>query len=160
MQSIAYRSLTMAPAYWQQLGLTVDPVVIPPQRQLDGPYRAAFPGFETLQGGAGKTGLTARHSSKARVPENNFRGVGGINYPRYQSAEHDALIDRYLTTIPAAERLQLMGQIINHLTDQVLYMGLYYIARPTVVTNRVTNVLGRNAGIVATYNIHDWDARP
>lgn len=153
------KNMFASQAYWQQLGLTVDAVTIPPQRQLDASYRANFPAFETIQGGAGKAGLVARHSSKARLPENNFRGVGGTNYPRYMNPEHDALIERYLTTIPYQERLEVMGQIVHHLTDRVVFMGLYYIARPTVVSTRVTNVVGRDVGIVAIHNIHEWDIR-
>jgi hypothetical protein len=36
---------------------------------------------------------------------------------------------------------------------------MYYIARPTVVRNGLSNIVGRDAGTVATYNVTDWDLR-
>src|SRR5207249_9981821 len=66
--------------YWRRVGVGVDPVVVPIQRQRDREYRATFPGF-TLQGGAsGTVAVKNAHGSQARLPENDYTGS---NYSRY-----------------------------------------------------------------------------
>src|SRR5439155_4658132 len=55
---------------WQAIGLSVDQVIIPVQRQRDAPYRAAYPAFELLNGPPSDVpGLAGLHSSRARLPE-------------------------------------------------------------------------------------------
>jgi len=41
------------------------------------------------------------------LPENRFQVTG--NTPRYRSPVLDALVDRYVVTIPRAERLRVLG---------------------------------------------------
>ena len=145
--------------YWNRLGVATEAVTIPPQRQQDREYRSTFCCFEVLQGGHGENGLIARRMAGARTPENGWRGAAPTNYSNYVNEEHDALIARYLTTIPMDERTRVAGQILHQLTDQVLMMPMYYIARPTVVRNGLTGTLGRDAGTVTTFNVTQWDLK-
>src|SRR5581483_454007 len=86
----------------QQLGIAVDPVVIPLQRGSDEEYRSQFPSF-TVNGQPIDLRFFSRfHSNQARLAENNFVGE---NRSRYMNPDLDALIDRYLVTIPHAERV-------------------------------------------------------
>ena len=67
------------------------------------------------------------------------------------NAEFDALLDRYLTTIPRAPRIDALRQVVHHMTDQLNIMTLYYRASPTMVSNRL-----RNVGPDPTWNAQDW----
>ncbi len=135
--------------YWQRVGVGVDPVVIPIQRQRDREYRATFPAF-TLQGGESGVGrLKELHSVQARLPENNYTGG---NYSRYRTPEFDALIERFVTTIPRAERMQVLKQVVHHMSDQLNMMNLFYAATTTMVANRLVNV-----GRAPSWNAHQWD---
>ena len=143
------KSLFAVSDYWQRVGVGVEPVLVPEQLQGDRQYRAEFPAFEVNRGGAEIAGLSQYHTRGVRLPENNFRGpggggtgAGGTNYPRYMNPELDALIDRYLATIPQAERTALAGQVVNHITANVAQMGLYYDAEPAMVSNRLRNFTG------------------
>jgi peptide/nickel transport system substrate-binding protein len=136
---------------WQRVGIAVDPVSIPIQRQRDREYRATFPGF-TLQGGSsGVAAIKNSHGSQARLPENNYTGS---NYSRYMNPEFDALIDRFLTTIPHTERMNALRQVVRHMTDTLSMMNLYYATTSTMVKNNVLNVPVR-----IPWNVQEWDVK-
>ena len=144
---------------WTRLGIPTDTVAIPPQRQQDRQFRSTFPGFEVLQGGQGENGLISRTVANARTAQNNWTGAGATNYSNYVNPEHDAMIARFLSTIPNDERTRVAGDLLHHLSDEVLYMGIYFIARPTVVRNGLSGTVGRDAGTIATHNVIQWDTR-
>lgn len=134
---------------WRALGVGVEPVIIPSQRQNDRPYRATFPAFELLRGG--QTFQTL-HSSGARVPENDFNGN---NYARYTNPEFDALVDRYNATIPRAERIQLAAQGYRHVTENVLNLPLFSDGQPSFISNRVKGVV--DIATTGPWNVHTWE---
>jgi ABC-type transport system substrate-binding protein len=84
---------------------------------------------------AGQARMMAYHSSEARLRERNFTGN---NNGRYMNPELDQLVDRF--TIPRAERMRLMAQIVDHVTDQLPVLPLFFDATPSLVHNRVRNV--------------------
>jgi peptide/nickel transport system substrate-binding protein len=135
--------------YWQRVGVSSELDPIPPPRQRDIAYRANFPSFNLQMGAGGITRLKDLRSVDARLPENGYRG---LNYSRYQSPEYDALLDRYLSTIPAGPRMDALRNVIRHMTDQLNIMTLYYNASPTMVSSRMVNV-----GPDPTWNAHEWD---
>ena len=96
--------------------------------------------------------LTRLISSEAALPENNFRGQNRV---RYMNPEYDALVDRYLITIPMAERIDVVRQIVHHISDQVPILGLLYDAEPILVANRVPGVDANTKG----RNAHEWDVK-
>lgn len=82
----------------------------------------------------------------------------GASVTNYMSPELDALIDRYLVTIPRGERMQVAGQIVHHLTDQVIGLLTFYNGYPTVVGKRLKNVATSVPdGATNTWNAHEWD---
>ena len=87
------------------------------------------------------------------MPENRFQGGG---HSRYSNPAFDALIERYIATMPWEPRMQLLGEIVHHVSDQLNAMGLYYDLRTTLVSNQLENV---NAPIYPTWNVHLWDLR-
>ena len=126
---------------WQRLGVATDPVVIPVQRQQDAEYRATYPGLQLLRGTAGTNGMAAALSSKAGLPENNFRASG--NYSRLMDPQYDALYDRYTQTIPLDERKQVVEQAMRFLAEEQIKMGVFYDVAVTMIGNRLHNVLAK-----------------
>jgi peptide/nickel transport system substrate-binding protein len=143
---------------WQNLGLTVEQVMIPVQRQRDAAYRATYPSFELLNGPPSDVpGLASLHGSRARVPENNFIGS---NYPRYMNPEFDALIDQYFATVPTSERTEVLGRIAYHIADQLTEMGLFNSATPIMIGNRLDGVSApTDVRASQAWNAHAWDLR-
>jgi peptide/nickel transport system substrate-binding protein len=141
---------------WQRLGVATETLVVPIQRIPDREYRTTFPGFELVGGsnGINSKDIKKYHSASAARTENGYRVAG--NNARYMSPEFDALIDRYVATIPRQDRLEVLRQIVHHQTDQVTVIGLFYQLRPTIVADRVLDVTpGHQSGNQA-WNAHEW----
>jgi ABC-type transport system substrate-binding protein len=139
--------------FWQKVGVTVDAQIVPEQLQGDRQYRAEFPAFEIKRSSSDLTELPRFHSTQARTAQNGYRGAGGslTNDPRYASPELDALSDRFVSTIPIDQRLQIAGQMIRHITESLVILGLYFDTEPTMVSNRLRNFNGE------VWNAHEWD---
>jgi peptide/nickel transport system substrate-binding protein len=157
-QEIQTKSVLSIADYWQKAGVGVDTMVLGVQRRTDRAYRATRPGFEVLRTPDGQKGLRRAYSSETPLPENNFSKSG--NNARYMNPEFDALLDRYFSTIPIQERLQVLGQIVHHSSDQINVMGLFSGAEPTLISNRLIGA-GPRGGQDSTnaWNVADWDLR-
>lgn len=96
-------------------------------------------------------------SNRARTEANRFSGG---NYPRYQNPEYDAIIDRYFMTIPMTDRIQVIGQAVHHLAENLVELGLFYAKQPYVMDKRLVNA-GVPADRTATeaWNSHAWELR-
>lgn len=140
--------------YWQRLGVAVDVVISPRQLASDREYRATFPGFDLVR----QPFEPARfHSAEAPLPENRFNGK---NRTRYMNADLDSSIDKYLTTIPRRERIEILGQIVRHISERVLALGTFYAPEPILISNRLVNVAAARApNADETWNAHEWDVR-
>lgn len=139
--------------YWQRIGVATDPVVIPVQRQQDAEYRATYPGFQALRGSAGTSGMAGVLSSRAGLPQNNYRASG--NYSRLLDPNYDALYERYTQTVPMAERKQIVEQAMRFFAEQQIKMGIFYDVAVTMINNRLVNVLPRRVA----WGSHTWDVR-
>lgn len=140
--------------YWRQLGINAVSTPIPSQRQQDREYRMGRSGFDLAGGG---TSWTEFHSARTPLPENNFVGS---NKTRYMNPEMDGLIDRYLTTIPFDPRRQILGQIVRHISDQVVVMGLFYRADSIMTSKQLEGVVADlPSGASLTWNAHLWELR-
>ena len=140
--------------YWQRAGVAVEPVIIARALAQDREYRANYPAFEEVRNPNNFDSLSRVHGSQAPRPENNY---AGNNRTRYMDADLDRLIDRFHVTIPMAERVQIVGQILNHMTDRLVVMGLFYDAEPIVMSKRLRNVSGVPVSSKHTWNAHEWD---
>ena len=145
--------------YWQRLGIAAEPFIVPRQRAQDQEYRATFPAFEIVRQPNTQAALASLHSRAARLPENNFVGVGGTNYARYMNAELDGLVDRFFVTIDDRPRAEVLGQIVRHISDQLNVLGLFYAANPTMIANKLVAVTTRNQQSTEAWNAHLWDVR-
>lgn len=139
---------------WAQIGLVGEPVVIPEQRISDRVYQATFPGFYFRFGGP--TQLVQWQSKAAPTAQNNYVGNNSM---RYQNPVYDALVDRLLVTIPRAERMQVMADLVHLETDQLLLLTLYHEPEPVLISNRLVNVGGRRGLAVQAWNAAQWDVK-
>jgi len=139
--------------YWQQVGVGMDPVIIPRQRAADREYRATTLGFDFR---FNPPDFTRYHSSQVPLPENNYRGN---NSARYRSPELDALIDRYLVTIPRDERVQIAAQAMHHLSDQLVIVPFFHDAEPVLVHERLINAGPKKGDALQTWNAQEWDVK-
>lgn len=137
--------------HWQRAGIGVETVFIPRQRAQDREYRVTRPGFEVVSQGTEVTDLQNFHSRTLPTPENRFTGT---NRGRYVSSELDAQIDRFMVTIPRTERMQVLAQIVRHMTGRLVVMGLYHSADVAAISNRLTQVPGGDP-----WNAHEWGVR-
>lgn len=154
---ISSKTMFAVADYWQRLGIAVDPVVIPVQRQRDQEYVATFPGFTLFRQPLDVRRLKALRSSEAPLPENNFRVTG--NNARYMNAEFDALIERFHVTVPVKERTEVLGQIISHIADQLPMLGLFYDGEPVFINNRLEKATGKTLRSTQAWNAHQWDVK-
>jgi peptide/nickel transport system substrate-binding protein len=150
---INQKAMLSAADYWQRVGVGTETFVIPRQLAQDPEYRATFPGLELVRNSADRDGLKRHPSSQTPLPENGWRGT---NRTRYTNAEFDALLNRYFTTIPLAERAQVFGDIIHHMTDRVIVLGLFYDMDATAIGERLVNVGPRRLGSTQAWNAHEW----
>ncbi len=143
---------------WGQLGVTVEPYIIPIQRVSDIETQATFPAFLLVRTGFGIDRVWSFHSAEARVAEKNYNGR---NNGRYMNPELDAIIDRYWVTIPWDTRMDVVGQILAQITDQVALLPLFYDMDIMLSSNRLLNADAalRVAGAAQAWNAYDWDVK-
>jgi peptide/nickel transport system substrate-binding protein len=150
------KAVLSAADYWSRVGVTGDIVVVPPARQQDLEYRAAFPGVEISSSGASFGDLRNIRRSEIRTADNSYRGR---NRTGYANPELEGLLDRFYVTIPEQERNAVLGQIVNHLTDRVIIMYMVWEINPTVIADRLANVTGRQFSAPESWNAHEWDVK-
>ena len=148
------RAMLAVAEQWQRAGLGVDPVVVPSDLTADREYRATMPAFEIVRQPNDANALFRLHSSQIPVPENGFTGV---NRARYRNGVLDALIERYAVTIPREDRLDALRLVVRHITDQAVWLGLFYEIDPSLVSNRAKNVGGRGMVSTQSWNANQWD---
>jgi peptide/nickel transport system substrate-binding protein len=149
---VAEKAMPAVADYWQRVGVAVEAVPIPPQRARDGEWRITRPGFEMLRHSSSVSMATNLHSSKIPTAENRF---AGNNYSRQASAEYDRLVERFQATIPWGQRMEILRQMVSHLTENVITMPVFYDMGPTLIAKRVSGV---TRGTVVS-NVHQWDVR-
>jgi peptide/nickel transport system substrate-binding protein len=138
--------------FWRQVGVQAVPEIFPQSAANDQEYRAKFPAFELLRG-LDMTKVKDFHSSQRKTAENRWQGTNG----GYGNPDYDALVDRYLVTIPVHERVDLLGQILHQLSDQVVVIVLFWDVEPILIGNRIQNVSARHRLSSHGWNASQWD---
>jgi len=139
---------------WQHVGLDADVLVVPEQRVSDRAYQATFPGFYFR---FMSPDITIFKSSSIAVPENNYTGN---NPGRYRNPEMDTLIERYFSTIPKGDRLDVLRRVAGLITDQLIVLPIYHEPEPVLIQKNLVNAAGRKGESVQTWNVHLWDLTP
>jgi ABC-type transport system substrate-binding protein len=135
--------------YWQGIGLDVQTEVLPAVRVTDRQARASFSSFSLIARGV-QTPDGSFSSRSVPVPENNYTGG---NIARYGSPELDAIIARYLTTIPLQERMAALGDMAHYQSDLLTIMPLFFAGQAFLLgPARLKNVRGGEI-----WNVQDWD---
>jgi peptide/nickel transport system substrate-binding protein len=137
--------------YWKELGLDVEVEVLPVERSRDLQVRALYPGFFLISRGLPVDRPENYFTRRAiPVPDSNFRGG---NVGRYGTAELDALIQRYISTIPFAERTGILGDIVHAQTDQITMLPVFFQGVAYALgSKRLQNIQGGQV-----WNAHQWD---
>lgn len=138
---------------WTRLGVSAEPVLVPAQRIIDRDYVATYPGFRMMRQPNKASDLSRLRSSLTPLPENRYVGS---NYARYVSPEFDSLIDRYLTTIPKPERLQVLRQATRYISENLNLMGLFFDADFVFASNRLYKI---TANETQAWDVHEWDVK-
>jgi peptide/nickel transport system substrate-binding protein len=149
------RSMNIVSGNWREIGLAAEESPTPAARRSDFEYRFNFPAFDLRRQPLTFDQLYDKfHSSQFTTAANNYRGG---NYGKYANAELDRLVEQHQITIPQAQRWDLFKQIVRHVTDQVVIIGLFYDVEVTATTSRLKNVRTRSAGFGETLNVTEWD---
>jgi peptide/nickel transport system substrate-binding protein len=151
------RLLSTVADYWQRIGVATDQMVIPPQLDRDVEYRSNFPAFEIVRRGNFRWDLR-RVLSTAEAPLPETRYTGG-NRGRYMNADFDAVLVKYDSTIPLEERTNILAQIVRHVSDNAVLMGLFHGLDATVYSKRLHNVHGKFERTTQAWNVHEWEVR-
>jgi len=142
--------------YFQRAGIGAEPVVIPVARLQDREYRVTYTGLELVNQPHGPDGFEdLMLSSAAPLPERGYRAPNSNkNRGSYMNSDYDALMDRYKMTIPIADRMRVMAQLIQQQTDLQLAMGIFYTVDAIMVANRLDSVFPGSS-----WNAHAWDVK-
>jgi peptide/nickel transport system substrate-binding protein len=148
-QELQSKVTTSTADFWQRIGVATSMVFVPPELADGREYRATMPGFDMKTQPADDGFLGRVYSNKTPLPENNFVGN---NYNRFMNPEFDALLDKYFTTIPTAERAVVHRQILRWMTEDVLYLTLMHFGHPLLSSQKVVNLTPGNQG----WNAQSW----
>jgi ABC-type transport system substrate-binding protein len=140
---------------WKKVGIVGEPYVVPEQRINERSLRDDRRAFYFRFGNPYQ--YTEWVSREVPVAESKYVGRNSI---RYQNADYDAFIDRFEKTIPRAERVRILGDIVHHATDQLLVLPMYHEPEPVLVSNQLVNVGGKRGIGIQAWNAHDWDVKP
>jgi peptide/nickel transport system substrate-binding protein len=157
-QGDAINAMLTVADHWQRSGVNAEPLVVPSQRAQDREFRANFPAFDQVGQANDVSRLAALRIAQIPLPSNNLVGE---NRARYHNPEFDAMIGRFFTTIPKTERAEILAQILHRLSDETIWMGVYHILRPAVISPRLEYVpaLGLGGSARQDWNVHEWDLK-
>jgi peptide/nickel transport system substrate-binding protein len=142
---------------WQRLGVKVEQDVIPTQARTDRARRAGRPGFEVQKQVAGSVALVRYTSGETPLAENGFTGN---NRARYMNPAFDTMLASYFSTVTRDERDRILGDIVNHMTDQLTAMGVIWDADPTLRSAQLEGVGAMTMpGPVVSWNAYQWSVR-
>jgi ABC-type transport system substrate-binding protein len=146
------RSAFSVADYWKRLGIAMDVTNVPNQLIPDREYRSGFPAFELVAGGVTQTSSSVQNWFGKSAPTADTRFVGG-NRARYQNPELDGFIQKYIRTVPFADRMSSLGDIIHLQSENLTMMTLFYEGTVTLLgSKRLQNV---KSGKV--WDAHLWD---
>jgi peptide/nickel transport system substrate-binding protein len=142
---------------WARLGVEVERFLVPPQRASDAEFRATYPAFDLKRQAGTMDYAKSFHSRGIALPANNYLVSG--NNSRYSRPEMDVAIDRYFTTVPWDQRMEVGRQIVNMLSDDVGWIGLYHLVAPGLIPSRVSGMPAAKTEAGQLDAIHEWDLK-
>jgi hypothetical protein len=73
--------------------------------------------------------------------------------------EFENLLEQYFSTIPKSQRAVALGHVLHHMTDQLVWIGLYHEVSPALIGRRLIDVGPPVLGPTQARNAHEWDVR-
>jgi peptide/nickel transport system substrate-binding protein len=150
-ERITENAIIPVAAFWMSVGVATEPNVVPQQRIADREYMAVFPGFRMMRQPDDPEAISRFHSNQTPLPDSRFVGR---NYSRYMNPDFDAMIDRYFSTIPPGERMQILRQLVRHMSENATVLGMFYDADISFMNSRLRNLGVRQSNL---WNVHLWD---
>jgi hypothetical protein len=72
----------------------------------------------------------------------------------------DTMLASYFSTVTRDERDRILGDIVNHMTDQLTAMGVIWDADPTLRSAQLEGVGAMTMpGPVVSWNAYQWSVR-
>jgi peptide/nickel transport system substrate-binding protein len=137
---------------WESAGLKAAVLPAPEQLRQDREWRNTFPAFEVSRKGQTALDMVQQmHSRQVPTSANNW---SGNNRSRLSDPQLDALFDRYVVTIPQAERRAIATDIFGIMTDNVYLMPTFFFQYPVMVSHQLRNVAWKETERHTTYL---WD---
>ncbi len=156
-RDVLIKTILTAADDWKKLGVGVDTIILTEAQRADREFYSTYPAFDAAGSSNGTSEFFSFHSSQIKTPQNRYTGA---NRSGYSNPELDSNIERFFTTVPMGERMQIASQIVNHLTDNVVFLPMFYDLTPTMVGNRLVNVTTKvSQGNTVTWNAHLWDVK-
>ncbi len=147
------QSNTIIDAQWRQLGIDVQPSVLPAGQDRDLLTRHTFPGIDTV----GTSAADLFSSTEIGTPEKRWSGQ---NRGGYSNPEYDRLWDAYNTTLDRNERDDWMIRLAKLASEEVPALFVYSMNAPTFAY--ISALHGPDVGVSTTtyfFNIHQWELR-
>ena len=60
---------------------------------------------------------------------------------------------------PIRERDQIIAEMVHRITDEQIWMGLFFDTEPSLIANRIVNLTGKHDESRHTWNAHLWDIK-
>jgi peptide/nickel transport system substrate-binding protein len=142
---------------WKKLGVSVDANILTESQRTDREFYSTYPAFDAAGSSNGTSEFFSFHSSQIKTAQNRYTGS---NRSGYTNSELDGNIERFFTTVPIPERMQVASQVVSHLTENVVFLPMFYDLTPTMIGNRLVNVpMKVSQGNTVTWNAHLWDVK-
>jgi peptide/nickel transport system substrate-binding protein len=156
VQNEAERSIIAAG--WRQAGFDVREATVPVAQAQDIQVRSTYPSLYNYGRGLGENNLPNFHSANVAGPENRWTGS---NRGGWMDPEYDRLVDTLGATLDRDERIRLLVQVAQRMSDELPAIPLYYDLGAVVHTGALRGpgpVSPETTGLVS-WNVHVWALR-
>jgi len=141
---------------WKQLGIDVQPNVLPQAQVQDNEARAKFSGLATPGSALGLERDQAMrfHTNQIGTAANRWRGAN----QGWVSPDCDRLFDSYDITLDRSQQIEQAVQMMKLLSEQVPVFPVYYNIYVIAVA---TGIYGPTVAAASTvyWNLQDWEYR-
>jgi len=141
---------------WKQLGIDVQPNVLPQAQVQDNEARAKFSGLATPGSALGLERDQAMrfHSNQIGTAANRWRGAN----QGWVSPDYDRLFDRYDVTLDRAGQIDQVVQMMKLLSEEVPVFPVYYNIYVIALASGISGPTVATASTIY-WNLQDWEYR-
>lgn len=143
---------------WRQIGMEVEERLVPSAiiREPESWHR--FGGVEIIAQLSTSFMRDRIHSKQVAAAPNRWAAA---NYGGYVNLAVDDIVDRLVVTIPRADRIPLVRDLLREAMTDIAVMPIYWDPDPILALARVRNLPIPSAITqVHTWNVFEWDVEP